>query len=243
MIEVSPAILTADQSEFDRQIATYAEFATQIDIDLNVEGDNFDGRVTVDPIYVLPKLSQFKVRYGIHLMVEEPAPIMSQFLSNSELDLVFYVHQSANYQSAVELSGGDIMKIGIAVKAEETLEKVDFYKRFPEVQFMTIETGKQGNSMQSAILERVNWLKGAGYDGRISIDGGVNLETARTVSQFPLDRASVGSYLSGSSNPKADYYGLMKTLNPKQSTGSSIEKAEENSLKVQPSLPESEVWS
>src|SRR5690606_33134550 len=94
----------------------------------------------------------------------------------------------------------DNFRIGITVKAETQMQAVEFYNQFPEVQLMTIETGKQGNPFMPAVLEKSQWLRSEGFTGMISIDGGVSLYTAETIKSYPIDRVSVGSFLSKSPN-------------------------------------------
>lgn len=214
MIEVSPAILTSDTQEFLRQFNIYQQFARQVDIDINIANDNFGGQETVNPFNVLESLIGARPVLGMHLMVSQPASFveeLSRQLANQRV--IFYVHQEADWQSArnVRLSKGH--NLAMVVKAETELWEPAKYNDFPEVQLMTIETGKQGNPFKPETLERIDYLRQHGFLGKVSIDGGVGLENVSIIKQHMPDRVSVGSYLAKAEDPFATWQQLTDLLN------------------------------
>lgn len=211
MIEISPAVLASSKEEFLRQVKGYKKVVDRIDIDINTADDRFYGVVTVTPTEVLEIISQnLDVKFSLHLMVERPLYIIQDFKKIRQ-DLFYFVHQEAYIDDVFEVLKKE--ECGVVVKAESALESVDFYNQFSEVQFMTIETGEQGNGFKPEVLDRVEWLKKQGYKGKISIDGSVNLESSDLIKRFPIDRVSVGSFFSKSNDFKKDYDLLDKLLN------------------------------
>lgn len=216
MIKISPAILTSEKNEFIQELKIFRPIAEQIDIDINIPNDEFEGNVTFDLASVLDQLSKFPGIYGIHLMVTNPVIFIAQIIDRTEYfteGSVIYVHQESNLDGVFDINLPEKFRLGISVKAETELNSIGYYNQFDEVQFMTIETGAQGNPFKPEILERVNFLKDNSYEGLVSIDGSVNEKTAEIIKEYPLDRVSVGSYLSRSEDPIKSYKKLDRILN------------------------------
>lgn len=214
MIEISPAILVNEEKEFKRELDLYLKFAKQIDIDINIDNDQFPGQTTESVEFVIKSIKDIDHFFGIHLMVSEPLEEIEKFLQiKNSFKGIFYIHQEANFKAVLESELIKIFDVGMTVKAESQLRSIDFYKNFPEVQLMTIETGKQGNSFKPEILERVEWLRESGFEGKISIDGSVNLRSAEYIKQYELDRVSVGSYFSKAEDAESNMIKLNLALN------------------------------
>ncbi len=214
MIKITPAILTSDLSTFQAQLEQYARVVNLIDIDINIENDNFGGRITVhldDVIQLILSSEEANTtKFNLHLMVDFPSEQIALINNFAFVNRVF-VHQ----ETILGEIGDYLMfeKRGLAVKAESKLLDINFYKNFSEIQLMTIKTGAQGSSFKVEIMSRVEELKKMGYKGKISIDGGVNLSTADLIKKYSIDRVSVGSFFSKSENFEKDYELLNKALN------------------------------
>lgn len=212
-MKISPAILTDSVEEFKRQVNDYSQFTDLVDIDIDLKGDSFPGKVTLNTEKVIENIQNIKINFCIHLMVENPNLEILKFRNLKNNNLIFLVHQEFWNDSLLDLDEYKNNKLGIVIKAESGLKGIDFYNKFPEVQLMTIETGQQGNPFKPEVLDRAEWLKGAGYKGLVRIDGGVNLKTVEFIKHHLIDIVSVGSFFSKSKNPKLDYMKLELALN------------------------------
>lgn len=211
-MKICPAILTNSKEVFLAQLSRAANFFEHIDIDLNAANDNFDGMITVDFEFALIEVSKYPdISFTFHLMYEEPSVALNYYESSNlrRENINFILHQ----ESGAENYLSDNLKIGVAVKAESQLNSIEYYQQFPEVQLMTIETGVQGNSFKPEILDRVEWLRTSGFTGTISLDGSVNTETARLIASTTVNKVSVGSYFSNSTDIKKSLKDLEAILN------------------------------
>lgn len=214
MIEISPAILEDNEKDFLNQLRNYLDFANHIDIDVNIKNDDFVGKETLSVSRVAMLLQNIDHFFGIHLMVTNPLKEINEFLNiKKDFKGIFYIHQESNIDVILNSKIFKKHSFGITVKAESNIRSIEFYKNFPEVQLMTIETGIQGNPFKPEVLKRVEWLRSEGYLGKISIDGSVNLHTSELIREYPLDRVSVGSYLAKAQNPLLNYQKLYLALN------------------------------
>jgi pentose-5-phosphate-3-epimerase len=207
MIEICPAILTNDQAEFTRELNDYSKLFSVIDIDINNPGDNFSGLNTVTTEFVANQIKDYSnIRFNIHLMVQNPSIEIEKF--NNKLHLTFFIHQEANINKLV---GQD--KMNLAIQVQSKAKSIDFYKQFNEIQLMTVQIGYQGSKFQPSVLGRVEWLRNEGYIGRISLDGAVDLQTAESIKNYDVNRVSVGSYFSKSTDLELDKQKLELALN------------------------------
>lgn len=213
MIKITPAILTSDLDEFVTKFNEYIELFGLLDIDIAEE--SFAENNTISLIDVIDSgiLSE-TLDIGIHLMVSDPINKLKYMVDNGLKDfsnLRIYVHQESELSKLDEYT--KYFKIGVVVKRESTLKDLSFYERFGEVQLMTIDIGKQGNSFYNDSLKRVKQLRDLGFRGDISLDGGVNLDTASLIRDVNPDRVSVGSYFQNSSDLVSDFNKLDNILN------------------------------
>jgi pentose-5-phosphate-3-epimerase len=194
MIKICPAILTSGERSLVDLLDLLTPIFKHIDIDLNVENDNFDGKVTVDLERVIESISSYSNKFTLHLMVSDPSDFVRQ-VEQSELPrdrINLMLHQESHAENYLNRE----FKVGVAVKAETELKSIEYYNQFPEIQLMTIETGVQGNPLKPETLDRVEELREMGFEGTISLDGSVNLKTAQLIKLHDVDRVSVGSYFT-----------------------------------------------
>ncbi len=216
MIKICPAILTDKIDEFEKELKEYSPLFEVIDIDVNVKVDNFKGKVTVPVENFISLLEKYpKNFFNIHLMTEFPLEEIKKTVSSPVFkNLRFIIHQESRIDNQIfTLLGRN--RIAATLEVESELETIEFYKKYSEVQFMTVEVGYQGATFQTKVLEKAKKLKSLGFEGIISIDGGVNLETAEIIREYPIDRVSVGSYFSKSSHIENDLKQLNDALGNK----------------------------
>ncbi|MEP7103821.1 MAG: hypothetical protein ABI721_03870 [Candidatus Dojkabacteria bacterium] len=200
MIEICPAILTSSSKELKEELLSYSKLFNIIDIDINVDNDDFTGQITrrlEDVITILETMNEVPF-LNLHLMVENPLKEINKVIGKSfENKIRFIIHQESSLDDVIfSFLGRD--KIGATLKVDSELKDLEFYNKFSEVQLMTVSIGYQGNEFEKKVLEKSKELKDMGFTGIISIDGGVNLETVDEIKKYPINRVSVGSYFSKS---------------------------------------------
>lgn len=210
MIQIAPAILTNSKAEFRKQLNDYSEIFELIDIDINEAGDRFEGDETVSIDFILTEIQNFSdINFTFHLMLESAETSINKIRKVNSQRILIHQKFLKNY------SKNDFVEnnIGIVVNPDDKFLEFDFYNNFPEVQFMTVHPGSQGNMFQENVLSRVEELRRNGYRNTISIDGSVNSETANLIKNYQLDKVSVGSYLSKAENLQENAKTLHKILN------------------------------
>lgn len=212
MIKIVPNILSMSELEFAEQLAHLADFDV---IDIDVAVSPFTKESTVSLKKAIDIIKNNKRLVSFHLMESNPKESIELIVS-SGLDFEqIFVHQESNLSFTSLLNKALKEKIGITLKRESRVKELEFYKDYSSIQLMTGTFGGQGNEFDEQALAKSLELRDLGFDGEIGIDGGVNLNSAKDVKEYPIDRVSVGSFFHKSKNPLLDKMKLDLALNMK----------------------------
>lgn len=199
---IAAAILSDDIIEFRAVLEKYLAAGIR-DIDIDVQESPFASTPTItteEAIAIVKdvELPDERIIFTWDLKLAEPMKAVRHLLNFHFPEQQIIVYQSAELSEILTLDLQDL-NIGIGLLASDELKSVDFYSKFPFVQFMTIASEQQGSPFAPELLERVHKLWQMGYNGKIGIDGGVNPDSlSHFVSQLDereVDRVSVGSHL------------------------------------------------
>jgi ribulose-phosphate 3-epimerase len=200
---LAPSLLSADFSnltEAFEKIENYGGKAVHIDV--------MDGQFVPEITYGQPvvrsvrKLS--KLPFDVHLMVENPELQIESFAKAGADWITFHleaaVHSHRIIQHIHELgkkAGISIVPSTPVTALKELLEYVDI------VLVMTVNPGYGGQVLIPSCVEKVKELKRIreekGYNFKISVDGGVNSDTLKTVLDAGTDIVVSGSaFFNGS---------------------------------------------
>ena len=210
MIKTIPNILAWSSNDFALQLTRLADFEV-IDIDITVVP--FADKNTVSVKESISMLASRKLAISFHLMEVEPIDSINLILkSGLNIDQIF-IHQEADLTRVEGLPRNVQEKIGITIKRETKLKDIKFYNNYSSIQLMTGIFAGQGSVFDEEALAKSLALRSMGFEGEIGIDGGVNLNTAKIIKDYPIDRVSLGSYIHKSKNPMLDIMKLNLALN------------------------------
>lgn len=163
--------------------------------------DIMDGRFvsnTVD-MFSLPDLNTAK---DIHLMVEDVKAYVELYKKYNPEYITFHV-EIGNTKELIEYIHSLGIKVGLSLKPGTSLEDVKPYLGMVDlVLVMSVEPGKGGQAFITDSIDKVKQLHQLRvekkYNYVIEIDGGINADTIKLVSE--CDLFVVGSYITSSDN-------------------------------------------
>lgn len=200
---LAPSLLSADFSnltEAFEKIENYGGKAVHIDV--------MDGQFVPEITYGQPvvrsvrKLS--KLPFDVHLMVENPELQIESFAKAGADWITFHLEAAVHLHRIIQHIHELGKKAGISIvpstpvtALKELLEYVDI------VLVMTVNPGYGGQVLIPSCVEKVKELKRIreekGYNFKISVDGGVNSDTLKTVLDAGTDIVVSGSaFFNGS---------------------------------------------
>lgn len=211
-MEIIPAIMPKDFEEITDKAAAVYRFVKAIQIDI------MDGQLThtVSWPYFPGQEESFEkiasgeiglpywkdIDYEADLMIRNPEDDFGSFVNAGFHRLIVHVESTLKFREIIEEWKG-VVEIGAAINVDTENDIL-----FPLIedgvsfiQFMGIATiGYQGSPFDSRVLEKIASLRKLYPEVIISVDGGVNLETARLLVKAGANRLVSGSTIFQSDN-------------------------------------------
>lgn len=145
-----------------------------------------------------------KVKYEFDLMVRAPEMDLKKYIKLGASRLIIHVNSIENKEIFLEEVERPGVEWGIAFLTTDNLaDWADVIAKAGFVQLMGIENiGYQGQPFDPRVLDQVRRVREIKPDAIISVDGGVNLETARELALAGATRLVSGSTIFGANAPE-----------------------------------------
>lgn len=206
-LKVSPSILSADFSKLGEEIQRLSNSgADYIHIDV------MDGQFTENITIGSPVVGQLKkysnLPFDVHLMIENVEDHIESFV-NAGADIITFHHEAAkDSRRVIEQIKSFGVKVGISIVPSTPVSEIAAL--IPEVDLvlvMTVNPGYAGqkflHSQLSKISETREIIANTGRDIEISVDGGIDNETAKLCVEAGANVLVSGSYILSEKN--SDY--------------------------------------
>lgn len=136
----------------------------------------------------------------VHLMTESPS-VWARDAINAGADTIIISTNTAGVRDAINVIKNSGKRCGIAVNPESNLEiLVPILKDIDEIMVMAVTPGAAGQEFNPSVLQKIKTLdytrKKHGLKYLISVDGGINPETAKLCWDAGANLLVSGSYLA-----------------------------------------------
>ncbi len=175
-------------------------------IHLDVMDGEFVPNISFGPDFVKSIKKVSTKPFDTHLMIKHPQNYIEQFVKAGSDYITFHYEADCNSMDVINEIKSYNVKAGISIKPSTKLDEIKKYLPYLDmVLIMSVEPGFGGQGFMEESIEKVKELKRLkdenNYNYLINIDGGINDETAKKISEY-VDLAVVGSYLSKAQNKK-----------------------------------------
>lgn len=208
-IEIIPAVMPRSFTDIEEKVFLVKGLVPFVQIDI------MDGKFTTHSTwpYKIPDDEMFKalkreeqglpywedIDYEFDLMVENPEEKVGDFLSAGASRIIVHLETITNWQEITDLLRGRA-EIGVAINIttpvdllETVIAEVDF------IQCMGIRRiGYQGEPFDEAVLGKIQDIKQRWPEKMVSVDGGVNADSAPALADAGARRLVAGSAIFGS---------------------------------------------
>lgn len=205
MIELIPSLLVESEKEFDRRLRLVDPYVQTVHVDV-LDGTLFPHVSWYDPRAVGD--IETPVKYELHLMVENPLPIieawkeqvpnLTRAIIHAEIDrpqsaIFEFIHQELKLET------------GLALNPETPIDEVHAHLPNADmVLVMGVHPGASGQPFGGEyLLEKMREIKKRYPKTVIGCDGGVTLDNAEAITRTGCERLIVASALFSTDDPKS----------------------------------------
>jgi ribulose-phosphate 3-epimerase len=179
--KLAPSVLAADFAHLADHVAAVEKHSDLLHVD--VMDGHFVPPITIGPVVVKALRKVTSLPLECHLMVTKPLEQSEQFAEAGANSVVWHLEASPDPRPVLERSRALGMRAGLAINPETPVEDViPFLEEIDVLNIMTVNPGWAGQAFLHEVLPKIRSArehvdrKGLKLD--ISVDGGVNMETA-----------------------------------------------------------------
>ncbi len=201
---IAPSILSADFSRLGEEVkAVEAAGADWIHVD--VMDGHFVPNITIGPLVAEAVRGVTQLPMDVHLMIENPDAYLEAFARAGSTYLTVHPEACHHLHRTIQAIKGLGVKAGVALNPATPLSAVEWVLEDVDlVLVMSVNPGFGGQTFISSAIPKIRDLKSLvrskNSDVLIAVDGGVNQDTIRSVSEAGADAFVAGSAIFGTSD-------------------------------------------
>lgn len=210
-MEIIPVLNCVNKDCFVKRIEACRSFLPKKSfIHLDISSIDFALSESFIDFNIIKKESDY-FNFEGHLMLG-PADISDEKWFKSSIKRLFFHSEAVgDWGSILKKSNKYKKEIGIVFDASSNKSPVvPGGVRF--VQILAVPAGPSGQKFNIATLDKIKFLKKNYSNVRISVDGGINIETAILCKRAGADIVNSGSYIWDSPNPVLAYNNLLESV-------------------------------
>ncbi len=206
-VKIAPSILSANFGELNAEVASVENFCEWIHID--VMDGHFVPNLTIGAPVV--KCLQTKLLKDCHLMVSNPENLLEDFAKAGADAITIHAEIDGDIGEMLEKIRSLGCRAGISIKPATPVSMIEkFLPKVDLVLVMSVEPGFGGQKFLESALPKIRELREKNPELDISVDGGVNAETAKLARKAGANILVAGNYIFKSENREKAIESLRK---------------------------------
>ena len=201
MIQLAPSILSADFSKLGESVKTIEEAGAHL-IHVDVMDGHFVPNISFGAAVMKSLCGKTDMPFDVHLMIENPDKYLEDFVTEQTEYITVHQEACVHLNRTVQHIRATGKKAGVALNPATSLSVLDYcLEDIDMVLIMSVNPGFGGQKFISSALDKVKALheikKNKRLDFKIEIDGGINLENVRAVTDAGVEIVVAGSSVFG----------------------------------------------
>lgn len=210
---LSPSFLSCDFTKLKEEIISVKNAKW---LHFDVMDGKFVKNITYNHEMVKTIKGFSKQFFDVHLMIETPEKYFNDYVFAGADLVTFHYEAVEDIFGLIKSIKEKNILVGISIKPDTDVRVLDEY--LPDLDLiliMSVEPGKGGQKFISESVDKIKYLAEKrsifNYKYLIEVDGGINLETAKTVKDAGCDVIVVGSFLFNQTN-RSDLIGELENV-------------------------------
>lgn len=204
MVEVAPSVLAADPLHVYRDVNRLVEAGAQV-LHLDIMDGHFVPNLSFGPQLVAALRRDFPgLILDVHLMMSNPEHFIQAFSDAGADEITLHSEVKGDVPGMLGQIRQLGKKAGLSLKPATPVSEVQPYLKACDLfLIMTVEPGFGGQKMMPELLDKLEALRQAGFEGTLSVDGGVGEGNCQQVVAKGATRLVMGTAAFQSPDPKA----------------------------------------
>lgn len=204
MIKIFPSLISANLLHLADVIEKLESHCDGFHLD--VMDDQFVPNLTWGAMFINAIAKKTNKMLFVHLMVEKPESWLSRLHINDESTLAFHIENKVDHKKLIKRIKEKKWKTCIGIKPKTPLEEIfNFAHLLDQVLLLSVEPGFSGQHFLKGSLDRLNELvayrKKNDLNFEIVMDGGINKENIKKISDAGADQAGIAAAIFADGSP------------------------------------------